>query len=361
MANYNKRHIYLGGNTRTGFVGFYNQLTQIDPCNLYILKGGPGTGKSTFIKKVIGELDSMGYRMDIVHCSGDPDSLDGVICPNARVIVVDGTAPHSLDPYCAGARDNIINLGDFWDCEKLQVYKDNIASIMFDKQVYYNRAYSYLAAAGQIYDDSNYIVNIAMDDEKVNQFTSELSDEIFGSFHESSIHGTDYSFFATSITPGGRRGDIAGLVAGYKTYSIKTFYGINVSAILELLRNRALCYGFNTQSLYCGFDASVLEHLIIPELGIAIVTSNSYHAIDATDSYYDYPIDNILCDCALYSVKDDLKYNVNRFDELIDRAIRALNRARIMHAEIEKIYYSAMDFHRLNIYCDSVIKQIVNK
>lgn len=361
MANYNKRHIYLGGNTRAGFVGFYNQLTQIDSCNLYILKGGPGTGKSTFIKKVISELDNTGYAMDIVHCSGDPDSLDGVICPKAGVIVIDGTAPHALEPYCVGARDNIINLGEFWDSDKLRLYKDNIASMTFDKQVYYKRAYSYLSAAGQIYDDSNYIVHTSMEEEKVNQFTSELASEIFSGFQESSIHGKNYSFYATAITPGGRRGDLANLVSGHKTYSIKTFYGINVSTILENLRNRALCFGFNTQSIYCGFDASVLEHLIIPELGAAVVTSNSYHAVDATDSYYDYPIDNLLCGYSMYSAKEDLKYNNNRFDELIDRAIRALNRARVMHAEIEKIYYPAMDFHRLNMYCDSVIKQIVNQ
>lgn len=361
MANYNKRHIYLGGNTRSGFAGFYDRLTDVDSCNLYILKGGPGTGKSTFIKKVIAELDSYAHPMDIIHCSGDPESLDGVICRTAGLIVVDGTAPHSLDPYCVGARDNIINLGDFWDADKLRLYRDNIASLMFDKQVYYNRAYSYLAAAGQIYDDSNYIISTSMDCEKLNQFICELAGEIFCGFSESCCHGYDFPFFATAITPAGRRGDICSLVSGYKTYSIKTFYGINVSYVLESLKKRAHSCGLNTQSVYCGFDASVLEHLIIPELGVAVVTSNSYHAVDSSDSFYDYPIDAFLCEYTLYSAKEDLKYNNARFDELIDRAVRALNRSRIKHAEIEKIYYSAMDFDGLNRFCDSVICRIVRK
>lgn len=360
MANYNKRHIYLGGNTRKGFAGFYNQLSNIDSCNLYILKGGPGTGKSTFIKKVISELDATDCMMDIIHCSGDPDSLDGVICRDAGVIVIDGTSPHSVDPYCAGARDNIINLGDFWDCDRLRSYKHNIADLMFDKQVYYQRAYSYLAAAGNIYDDSNYIVRASTETEKINLFTLELTSEIFNGFVEQSVHGKDFAFFATAITPAGHRGDIGNLVGDYKTYSIKTFYGINASAILKTVRNKALCCGLNTQSIYCGFDSDVLEHVIIPDIGVAVVTSNSYHAVDATDSYYDYPLDGFLCEYSLYSAKDDLKYNNIRFDELLDRAMRALNRARIKHAEIEKIYISAMDFESLNMYCDKVISEIIH-
>lgn len=361
MSNINKRHIYLGGNTRHGFVGFYSQLLDIDSCNLYILKGGPGTGKSTFIKKVISELDGMDYEMDILHCSGDPDSLDGVICQEAGIIVVDGTNPHSVDPFCAGARDNIINLGEFWDCHKLRNYKDNIAELMFDKQVYYKRAYSYLAAAGNIYDDSNYVVRASTEIQKITLFASDLAEEIFTGFGEKKNRGTDFSFFATAITPAGARGDISNIVANYKTYSIKTFYGINASNILTEIRDKALKLGLNTQSIYCGFDSHILEHVLIPELNVAVVTSNSYHAVDATDSYYDYPLDGFLCEYSLYSAKDDLKYNNIRFDELLDRAMRALNRARIKHAEMEKIYIAAMDFTRLNNYCDKIIPEILSQ
>ena len=32
-----------------------------------------------------------------IHCSGDPDSLDGVIFPAIGTAIVDGTVPHGMD------------------------------------------------------------------------------------------------------------------------------------------------------------------------------------------------------------------------------------------------------------------------
>ena len=54
MSFGSRRNIFLGANTRYGFKSLYETLlTDYDNYNLtvYILKGGPGTGKSTFVKK----------------------------------------------------------------------------------------------------------------------------------------------------------------------------------------------------------------------------------------------------------------------------------------------------------------------
>jgi len=48
------RNYYAGGNTAKGFYNLYDSALE-DLNKLYILKGGPGTGKSTLIKS-IGEL-----------------------------------------------------------------------------------------------------------------------------------------------------------------------------------------------------------------------------------------------------------------------------------------------------------------
>ncbi len=37
-----------------------------------------------------------------IHCSGDPDSLDGVIFPAIGTAIVDGTAPHGMDTLGPG-------------------------------------------------------------------------------------------------------------------------------------------------------------------------------------------------------------------------------------------------------------------
>lgn len=88
---------FLGGNTPTGFFSLYHQLS--DPARiraLYIIKGGPGSGKSTFMRRVERHAQAAGLETAQVLCSGDPDSLDAVLIPRLGAALVDGTAPQGV-------------------------------------------------------------------------------------------------------------------------------------------------------------------------------------------------------------------------------------------------------------------------
>ncbi len=352
------RHIYLGGNTRKGFVSYYDQILQEDDSRVFLLKGGPGTGKSTFIKRVVGVLQKAGCSMDVLHCSGDPSSLDGVLSPEAGIIVIDSTSPHQLDPACPGAREEIINLGHFWDAVMLSKYREDIVQYGQEKATYYRRAYHYLSAAGSVYDDSKYILEDEMERGKLQIFTDKLTEEILYDMDKSIQWGSDRPLFATAITPGGLQGDVGQLFSGEKIYAIKTLFGMSASPVLNQIRKMALACGFDTESFYNGFDSSELEHLYIPALGTAVVTSNNYHEVQGIDGYYEYPMEGFLQEYFSYRAKDDLKYNKIRFDELLDKAVRALFKARQMHSEMEEIYVASMDFNALNLFLDQVIQDI---
>ena len=75
-----------------------------------ILKGGPGVGKSSFIKKMGEAFSSHGLDMEYHWCSSDNQSLDGIVI-GQKICILDGTAPHVVDPLCPGAVDEILNLG----------------------------------------------------------------------------------------------------------------------------------------------------------------------------------------------------------------------------------------------------------
>ena len=92
------RHMFPGGNTSKGFFSFYNYIiSQEEAKRIFILKGGPGVGKSTFMKKTANEMLERGYDVEFMHCSSDNNSLDGVVIPNIGVALIDGTAPHVVD------------------------------------------------------------------------------------------------------------------------------------------------------------------------------------------------------------------------------------------------------------------------
>lgn len=89
------RNVFPGGNTSYGFYSFYQYVISQDTARRkFCIKGGPGTGKSTLMKKVGEFFNSKGYDIEYHHCSSDNNSLDGVVIKGLNVAIVDGTSPH---------------------------------------------------------------------------------------------------------------------------------------------------------------------------------------------------------------------------------------------------------------------------
>ena len=91
----NSLRFFLGANTPQGFVSRFDQLADADDgWREYVIKGGPGCGKSTMMKKIVEALEDNNPDMEIIHCSSDVDSLDAVIVPALKLSIADGTLPH---------------------------------------------------------------------------------------------------------------------------------------------------------------------------------------------------------------------------------------------------------------------------
>ena len=84
---------FAAANGYSGFRSYFDKI--FDPSeytSLYILKGGPGTGKSSFMKRLLAELETEVEECEAIFCSSDPASLDGVIIKRGerRIGVIDG-------------------------------------------------------------------------------------------------------------------------------------------------------------------------------------------------------------------------------------------------------------------------------
>lgn len=111
---------FLGANTPVGFVSYAEDLYDTrGGWRAYIIKGGPGTGKGSMMRAVLQAMTDRGLPVEAVHCSSDPASLDAVIVPGLKACIVDGTAPHIIEPKYWGAVERIVNLGDCIDNERL--------------------------------------------------------------------------------------------------------------------------------------------------------------------------------------------------------------------------------------------------
>lgn len=88
---------FFGASTPDGSVNYIDNLTE-DIKTRYFIKGRPGTGKSTFMKKLQKKAEENGYNCQVYYCSFDKNSLDMVLIPELSMCVFDSTAPHELFP-----------------------------------------------------------------------------------------------------------------------------------------------------------------------------------------------------------------------------------------------------------------------
>ena len=117
-----KENYFLAANSSEGFISHFEDCYDCFDCwRAYIIKGGPGTGKSSLMKRVALAAETKGINTVMCPCSSDPDSLDAVIFNDLKTVILDGTAPHIVEPKFAGACENIINLGDCWNADTLLV------------------------------------------------------------------------------------------------------------------------------------------------------------------------------------------------------------------------------------------------
>ena len=140
---------FPGANTGLGFVNRFDGIVPpwAKPHYTYVLKGGPGVGKSTLMRKVAARAAAKGYTVEEFRCASDPDSFDAVRVAELRVVLLDGTAPHSIDPVIPGACDEVIDLGHFLRHEEFMREADRLRARFAANKAHYARAYACLAAA----------------------------------------------------------------------------------------------------------------------------------------------------------------------------------------------------------------------
>ena len=136
-------------NSADGFINRFDQY--FDPCGLrtlYIIKGGPGTGKSTVMKRAAEAAEASGHGAARFYCSSDPDSLDGILIPDLSFGVIDGTSPHVTDPKYPGAADVIFDIYPFLDRKKLTASRERIIALSRQNAAYHKSSSSYRSFAG---------------------------------------------------------------------------------------------------------------------------------------------------------------------------------------------------------------------
>lgn len=374
------KRVFPGGNTSRGFYSYYDYiLRQEDANRIFIIKGGPGVGKSTFMKKIAAEVIKKGYDIELMHCSSDPGSLDAIVIPKASVALVDGTAPHIVDPKTPGAVDEIINLADYWNEEGIKSNRLKILNTNKEIRNLFTRAYSYIRAAFEIYKDSELIYFHAMDHQKVNMIAENIIANLFRNHSEGEsdrnlaeykAHAIRFNegiadeqgkwrkLFASAITPQGLVNYLHTVLVTEKVYKIKGLQGTGIERLLDKIATAAVENGYDVECYYCALEPEKLEHVVIPGKNVSFTTVNTYHNSDV-EAYEEIDLNEYIDLSLLDTNEHDIEFNEAQFDHLMGRAIETLKKAKSGHDDLEQYYIPYMDFDSVQKKTIEVTKKVL--
>lgn len=345
------RTYFLGSPTPNGFETHFGDNIKSGKLFTYILKGGPGTGKSTLMKKLAAALADAD-EPELYYCSSDPDSLDAIVFRKLGVIFVDGTSPHVFEPTYPGARERLIDLGRFWDDDLLRSYADEIIRLSDENQKYHQREKRYLGAACSLNADILAIGDAAILSDKLAAFTKRLATKRIPK--SGRTDGKISIRQITSITPKGVL-TLSPAFDGYDRYVISdTCYAVT-DALLKSLSVLAASAGYDViASKNVFLPGCVYEHIVIPELRLAFVSSETA----GTDGvakinalrFYDREI--------LRERRRRFAFNSSAKREIISAAADSLAKAKAVHDDLEKCYIGAMDFGAIGKLTDELTEKL---
>ena len=348
------RKLFPGANTSNGFYSYFDYIIPKDVNRIFCLKGGPGVGKSSLMKKVAREFAEIGYDVEVFPCSSDPGSLDAVVIKKLKVVLLDATAPHIVDPKIPGAIDEIVNFGDFWNVDNLENNKIEISQCNKEISGCFQRAFKYLKAAEPIFYDIEVKNSDAMDFGKLNKFTEEFMEELFKGVENKGVFSMPRHLFGTAITPIGHIDYADSLLQdAKKVYYLDGKIGYGKTTFLKRIYEKAVLKGLKVEVFHYPLIPEKIEGIMIEDLGIAITTSSLFKDQD-TINLGEFVNKSKIDEC-----KEELESDEKILDELINYAIYNLKKAKSNHDVIENYYIPNMNFEKVDELKNQLIERIL--
>lgn len=348
---------FMGANTPGGFLSFTDDLYDChDGWRAFLIKSGPGTGKATLMRRIQERMTEKGLEVWAVVCSGDPDSLDGLIFPQIKACILDATAPHIIEPKYWGAVERMVDLSSCMDAQALHKQAPEIIETTAACSARHVRCRKFIGAAASLLGDSCRIAADYTDNGKIQRSAARIAAREFGI--RADEPGKETRLFLSAVTP-------EGMITFHDTlqylcpriYSIEDEFGASSRLLLEELRRRALEAGHRViSSPCCLFPYEKLDHLIIPDIGVGFTTSNPWHKAD-------FPVYRRI-HAARFTDMDGLRqrkqllsFNRRAAKELLNEAVYISEEANSLHDRLEQYYIGTMDWQNVTMLTEWAVSE----
>jgi len=347
-----KIEYFAGANSKNGYTSYFHRIVGNKYKKVYILKGSAGCGKSTFMKRVGEKALRKGLYVEFIRCSADSRSVDGILIPDMGFAIIDGTAPHIMNVKYPSARENIINLGEFWDEKKLRSSRDTLISLTDRKLFCYDNIYRALSAAGSIRDIRAAQINKTVQTDKLSAFANRICSKLIlpSSGEERVRIQTAYNQNGFDSLPT--------FSSAKNIYLIRDKYDI-ACLLLGLIRSYAERIGAERVVSYDPIDLTKPEAVYFPSGDILFVPENRFVVAD------NRVIDNKPINTARFidkkafsEIRQKDRALFKLYNALLDTAKQYFTEAADIHDSIERIYIRAMNFEKLTDFTNKFIRDL---
>lgn len=352
------KKMFPGGNTSEGFFSYYRYLLEKGTRRIFVIKGGPGVGKSTLMKRVADKLMDLGHEMELHYCSSDNHSLDGIAVSGSGIVMVDGTAPHVVDPKYPGGIDEIINLGEYWDTEALELNREKIIASTNEVSRLFARAYRFLKAARSIAENITVMHSQCMDFSPVNRVTLILEKMLLENTYLPEVahsHGSERHLFLSAYTPNGHI-DIADSILQdvSRVYYLEGSMGTGKSTMMNKIADRATAKGMDVEIYHTPLIPTKIGAVVIKNINTAITSSphfqhNNHEVID---------LNRYLNKSMLAGYEQEIAKDSELLESLIDQGIFYIGKAKQEHDVLEQYYVPNMNFVDIEEKYEQLLSQI---
>lgn len=347
---------FLGANTPRGFYSLMDQMLPEEKAQrIYLIKGGPGCGKSSLMKKIGEKALKNGEKCEFIYCSGDPDSLDGLILPERGVALADATAPHVLEPKLPGIVEKYVNLGQFYNSEGLRPLRGRAEALMGEYKGCYRRAYRCLKGAESLRKDDEELV-------KTPEFATKMRKRAKGviarEIPREGKGGQVSKRFLNGVTC---RGEVTFWETAKalcpKAYEILDSYGTGEVFLHEVL-SAALQRGHEVILCPDPREVERPRHLLLPGLGLCFVTTSPEKPLNFKP-FRRIRLDAALSPQVLRQNKNRLKFSRKVAQSLEAEGMESLAKAKALHDELESLYNPWVDFEKVYKTAEKLEKEIL--
>ena len=356
-ARHDSIDFFLGATTPAGFKGYFEPLRHEPGMQMYLIKSGPGCGKSTLMKRLARAAEQRGELTQRIHCASDPDSLDGVIFLDQKRAIIDATAPHVVEPKYPGAVEQYVNLGDCYDRAGLRAIRGEILTCMDGYKEHYQRAYRCLDAAAEIQTDVRaMLATPALEEKLAARAHGILSRELKPK--RSAPSGRVKQRFLDAVSH-------KGLITLFQTacaqctriYELSDSYGLAHLLLTHLLAGGVMG-GYDVVACPDPMAPDRLSHLLVPEVGLAFLSASPACPFPGRPSRrlrLDAMVDREL----LRRCRARLRFARKVSSALTGEAVESLAQAKAMHDGLEALYNPYVDFDRGQEMADRIAEELL--